>query len=74
MHVDQILGEVVLATKTVIRVCVTKHSENREKVDVRIWFKNFEGLWQPTKKGFTFLRNNQNVGQLVEVLKKSLIL
>jgi len=69
MHVKEILGEVVLSPKTKIIVSITEVGE-KDKMDIRLNFLNFESEWKPTKKGISFPIENAQL--LYDTIKKGL--
>ena len=75
MHTKEIKGEVVLSPRTKIVVSLVSVGKDKqdatkdiEKLDIRIFFQNFEGTWLPTKKGVSFPMNLKEA--LLGVLNK----
>jgi hypothetical protein len=70
MQVVDTLGELEIApnkTKIVVSVLSTT-VKDKYKLDLRMWFKNFDGSWIPTRKGFTIPKDKKQ--ELLNILLK----
>ncbi len=64
----EIVKEIEKSPTERIRVSVNEY-EGHEYIDCRVWFKNEERSWIPTKKGITL--NYSNIYEAIDGLKKA---
>lgn len=63
-----VIGDIERNPTEVVRVSVSEY-KGRKYVDIRIYFKNTEGEWAPTKKGVTV--QPDRVEEMVALLKQA---
>ena len=62
------IGDLERNATEVVRVS-TEEFKGRKYIDIRIYFKNDEGEWKPTKKGVTI--QPDRIGDLISLLNKA---
>lgn len=63
-----VIGDIERNPTEVVRVSVSEY-KGRKYVDLRIYFKNAEGEWAPTKKGVTVPPDK--VEEMLNLLKQA---
>jgi hypothetical protein len=63
-----VIGDIERNPTEVVRVSVSEY-KGRKYVDLRIYFKNAEGEWAPTKKGVTV--QPDKVEEMLGLLKQA---
>ena len=69
MRVKESLGEIPISPKTKILVSITEVG-NKDKMDIRLNFLNYDGEWKPTKKGISI--PVEQAKPLLEIINKGI--